>query len=166
VQQAFEKDTVPQNWKSLPSTSNASESIGADIKKSSASVSLMLSCTDCLVVIDGGKPVNMVDCLDLVWRYCDRICDDLELAQTGVILRHQRGSAKPGKAPRRPKSIKTVSKKRNRSSSRSSGRGSAKKHKKQVHFSNDGRKNDTSAELDGYTFKRASLCFDLNRVCF
>ncbi len=159
---------MPQNWKSLPSTSNASESIGADIKKSSALFALLCSCRVLTFsfALDGGKPVNMVDCLDLVWRYCDRICDDLELAQTGVILRHQRGSAKPGKAARRPKSIKIGGKKRNRSSSRSSGRGGAKKYKKQVHFSNDGRKNDTSAELDGYTFKRASLCFDLNRVCF
>jgi hypothetical protein len=41
-QQAFRDASVPENWKALPSTSNASESIGADIKKSCKSMRSLL----------------------------------------------------------------------------------------------------------------------------
>jgi hypothetical protein len=95
--------------------------------------------------------MNMIDCLDHVWRYCSRISDDLELAHSGVILRHQRGTSKSGRKSRRPSSIKSDKqdkKKRGRSNSRGSGRGSKKKQRR-VHFANDGRKHDTTEELEG-----------------
>jgi hypothetical protein len=49
-QKPFSGSSLPQNWKSLPSSSNASESIGADIKKSSKPKAF--GCTGILARLD------------------------------------------------------------------------------------------------------------------
>jgi hypothetical protein len=109
------------------------------------------------------KKVNVIDCLDHVWRYCDRISDDLKLTEAGVILRHQRTGKKKGKGGPRKSSIKPKGQKRGaQHRSRSSSR-----DKKRVRFAfNDGRKFDTQSELDGAAEMRCAsvvcMCFCVN----
>lgn len=104
----------------------------------------------------------MIDCIDHVWRYCSRVQDDIDLAETGAVLRHSRGTGKPGRAARRPASIKKRGKKRRRSSSGGSARGSKKA--KTVSFENDGRKYDTAGELDGYGGVSCNSLADMSAV--
>jgi hypothetical protein len=148
MQIAF-KDKPPAGWRNVPTTSNASEAINADIKRSGDAA----FASQCLIFIPhvraagGKKKATLMQTVAHCFMYCVRVRNDMEYAAKGGQLRYETGTTPQRKPRARSSSIKPKTKaKRVRSASQESGNG---RRKKRVRFESDARGPDTAEQLDG-----------------
>lgn len=143
TQTAFQDQKTPKGWKRVPSNTNSSEACGADIKKSSM-IQCKMKQAPTGWLAGGSKKLNLVDCVDHVFRYCSRIQKDFETVAGGGAVRYGKGTAPQRKPHSRPASIKPDHKKRRRSHS-----GSSRGSRKRVRFDrSDGRGPDRGSDFD------------------